>query len=150
MKVSVVLLSDVANLGRTGDVISVSRGHAENFLIPQGLARRATGDALARLSQEKAATVRRESRERAHAEVVREAIEQASIAITKKAGPDGKLYGSVTAREVADAIREQCGVIVDKKRVELTDGTKEIGTLQAFVTLHAGVVATVSIAVVPE
>jgi large subunit ribosomal protein L9 len=138
-----VLLKDVENLGEAGDAIDVSPGYLRNYLIPRKLAQPATAGALAEAER------RREAAERAEQERAENAQENASLlsktvlTITHRAGPDGKLFGSVTTKEIADAIREARDLQIDRKRIKLETPIHETGTYMVEVDVGGGVTAAV-------
>lgn len=146
----IILLEKVVNLGQLGDVVKVKDGYARNFLIPQGKAKRATEANLAEFAQ------RRAELEKVHAEALAQAQEQAgkleglTVRITQKAGVDGRLFGSVTNHDIADALAAQ-GVEVQKGAVRLPDGPlKTVGDHQVSVVLHADVAVDITVSVVGE
>jgi large subunit ribosomal protein L9 len=146
----IILLEKVVNLGQLGDVVKVKDGYARNFLIPQGKAKRATEGNLAEFAQ------RRAELEKVHAEALAQARELAgkleglSVEITQKAGVDGRLFGSVTNHDIADALAAQ-GVEVQKGAVRLPDGPlKTVGDHQVSVVLHTDVVVDITVSVMGE
>jgi len=144
----VVLRSDVANLGKRGDMCEVAPGYARNYLFPKGHAIAAsTGIA------DQAATMRRsrevkDAHERQVAEAVARGLVQHVIRISMRAGPEGKLFGSVTSANVAEAIAEQAGVEIDRYRLQLAEPIKTLGTHEVPVRLHAEVEFPVTVEVV--
>jgi large subunit ribosomal protein L9 len=144
----VILLQDVETLGERGAVVDVSKGYLRNYLIPRKLAQPATKGALA------ATEVRRQAAERAAREVVARAREDAELldrtvlTIEQQAGDDGRLFGSVTTQDIADAIKEARGLTVDRRRINLDDAIKNIGTYMVVVEVADGVNATVKTMVV--
>jgi len=138
-----ILLKDVEELGSAGDPVDVSPGYLRNYLIPRQLAQPATKGAL------EDAQRRREAAERAEREQAERAQETASLlaktvlTIGHRAGEDGKLFGSVTTKEIADAIRDARGLRVDRRRIQLEDPIREIGTYMVEVELPGGTTAKV-------
>lgn len=145
-----ILLGDVEELGVKGDVVVVSKGYMRNFLAPRGLAREASDAAIeeakARAAEEE--RIRRESVERAgeHAALLSKTV----LTIPRKAGDDGRLFGSVTAADIAEAIREARSIKVDKRKIRLDDPIKEIGTHMVEVEIPGDRVAAVKTMVVAE
>ncbi|MDB5866991.1 MAG: ribosomal protein [Betaproteobacteria bacterium] len=146
----IILLEKVTNLGSLGDVVKVRDGFARNFLIPQGKAKRATRENLAQFEQ------RRAELEKAQAQQLNEAQDRAvkleglAVQIAQKAGVDGKLFGSVTNADIADALKQQ-GFEVPKAAVRMPQGPlKNIGEHPLKVALHTDVVVTVTVTVVAE
>lgn len=149
METEIVLMRDVEGLGAQGDIRKVANGYARNFLFPRGLAAPATPRAIKMLEIEKK---KREAEARRAIEKLRadaEALGGASCTITMQAGEDGKLFGSVTAQHVAEAL-EKGGFTVDKKQVELPEPIKELGVFSVPVRLHQEVAATVKVWVVEK
>jgi large subunit ribosomal protein L9 len=138
-----ILLADVEALGARGDVIDVSKGYLRNFLIPRKLAQPATAGAIA------AAQRRAESAERAHREAVERAGENAALlsktvlTISQPAGDDGRLFGSVTNQDIADAVRDARGIKLDKRKVHLEDPIKNVGTYMVVVEVAEDQTATI-------
>ena|SRR5215475_5836973 len=146
----VILLERIANLGQLGEVVKVRDGFARNFLIPHGKAKRATPENIAEIER------RREELERAQAEALAQAQERSSkldglmIQITQKAGVDGKLFGSVTNVDVAEALKAQ-GFDVPKAAIRMPQGPlKQVGDHPLKVALHSDVVVTVTVSVLGE
>jgi large subunit ribosomal protein L9 len=146
----VILLEKVVNLGGLGDVVKVRDGFARNFLIPQGKAKRATRDNLAEFEQ------RRAELEKAQADQLSAAQERAArldglmVQITQKAGVDGKLFGSVTNADVAEALKKQ-GFEIPKAAIRMPQGPlKNVGDHPLKVTLHADVVVNITVSVLGE
>jgi large subunit ribosomal protein L9 len=138
-----ILLKEVENLGAAGEAVDVSPGYLRNYLVPRKLAQPATKAALDEAER------RREATERAEREAAERAGETASLlsktvlTITQRAGEDGRLYGSVTTKEIAEAIAEARGVRVDRRKIRLDQPIHEIGTYLVEVELGGGAVAKV-------
>lgn len=138
-----ILLKDVESLGSAGDAVDVSSGYLRNFLVPRRLAQPAT-DASLREAQR-----RREAAERAAREAAERAEETAALlsktvlTIQHRAGEDGKLYGSVTSAEIAEAIATARGLKIDRKKIRLDDPIRDVGTYMVEVELSGGAVARV-------
>ncbi|HEX2830099.1 MAG TPA: 50S ribosomal protein L9 [Burkholderiales bacterium] len=146
----IILLEKVVNLGGLGDVVKVRDGYARNFLIPQGKAKRATKDNLAEFEQRRAELEKAQALLLADAQGKAEKLEGLAVQITQKAGVDGKLFGSVTNADVAEALKAQ-GFEVQKSAVRMPQGPlKNIGEHPLKVALHTDVVVTVNVTVVPE
>ena len=145
-----ILLKEVDNLGERGDVIDVSPGYLRNFLVPRKLAQAATPAAIAESQR------RREAAERAAVEAAAKAEETAALlrktvlTISHQAGDDGRLFGSVTSQEIADAIRQARGVRLDKRRVKLEDAIKTTGTHMVTVEVADGVTTEIKTIVTPQ
>jgi large subunit ribosomal protein L9 len=138
-----ILLKDVEDLGSAGEPVEVSPGYLRNYLIPRRLAQPATKGAL------EDAQRRREAAERAEREQAERAGETAALlgktvlTISHRAGEDGKLFGSVTSKEIAEAIREARGLKVDRKRIRLEDPIREVGTYMVEVEIGGGTTAKI-------
>jgi len=143
----VILNQDVQGTGKKGELVKVSDGYAKNFLIKRGLAVAATPQAMNEMKTRQAAKEHRERQERETAEKTASAIGDKTLKVTAKGGEGGKLFGSVTAKEVAEALKAQMDVDVDKRKVSLESEIKSFGTHTAEVKLHQGVTAKVFIAV---
>ncbi|MBK9020189.1 MAG: 50S ribosomal protein L9 [Sulfuritalea sp.] len=146
----IILMEKVVNLGGLGDVVKVKDGYARNFLIPQGKAKRAT-EANRKIFEEKRAEL-----ERAHAEAVAAAqadaakLEGLMLQITRKTGVDGRLFGSVSTHDIAEALAAQ-GFTVEKSAIRLPEGPlKAIGDTPVQIALHSDVVTTVTVSVLGE
>jgi len=138
-----ILLKDVDGIGAKGTVVDVSKGYLRNFLIPRKLAqpatRRAVDAAQARAQADERAA--REAVERAHEYA--ELLNKTVLTLSEKAGEDGRLFGSVTTQDIADAIGDARGITVDKRHVHLEEPIKNVGTFMVVVEVAAGVTATV-------
>ncbi len=144
----VILLGDVASLGRKGDVVDVAEGYARNFLLPRSLAREASRGALAALGEQKKAHERREAQALADARDLAQRIEDAKLAVKARAGGNGKLFGAVTNADVAAAIAAAIAVPIDKHKVEIKNQIKSLGSYPVEVKLHKSVVAKTTVDVV--
>jgi len=146
----IILLEQVVNLGRLGDLVNVKEGYARNYLIPQGKAQRATKENLAEFEQKRAELEAQQAKILSDAQTKFEKIDGASIEIMQKAGVDGRLFGSVTHYDIADALNVQ-GYEINKNQIQMPTGPlKQIGEASISVSLHAEVVATISVTVTPE
>jgi large subunit ribosomal protein L9 len=142
----VILADDVRGLGHRGDTVSVKPGYARNFLFPQGVAYQATTANVRRLGEEKKKYDEKTLKEKGVAEVVASKVEGLTVVIAKKAGEEGHLYGSVTASEIADALAHK-GIEVDRRRVELAEPIRRLGSHTVHVRLHRDVAATLTVEV---
>ena len=145
-QVTLILLDDVAKLGLAGDEVVVKAGYARNYLIPQGLAAKATPGILRLVESRKAMIAERRAKELAEAKVLAEKIAQVEISITMQATNDDQLFGSVTARMIADELAKQ-GYAVEHSQVKV-EPIKTLGSFDVEVRLHAEVSATVKVWVV--
>jgi len=145
--VKVILLKDIPALGQAGTVRDVKEGYARNYLIPRGLAAEATAGRLRELAGQRRAQADRTQRERTEAEKLAAALEQAVVEVAARGGERGRLFGSVTAQDVADALI-RAGFAVTKKQVELEEPIKTAGFYKVPVRVGLGIVARVDVNVV--
>ena len=145
----VVLLKDVKNVGKRDDILTVSDGYARNFLFPQKLAAEATPGALKEIQRKRAAQDAREAELLAEAKDKAAALKDQVIALEVKCGEKGRLYGSVTAAEVADALEKQHGVKVDKRKIDIGEPIRETGMRTISVWLYSGVTTPMKLDVQP-
>ena len=145
-----ILLKDVENLGEAGEAVDVSPGYLRNYLRPRKLAQPATDASLeeARRRQEAADRAAKEAAERA--EETAALLSKTVLTIQHRAGEDGKLYGSVTSKEIADAIGEARGLRIDRKKIRLDDPIREVGTYMIEVELAGGSTARIKTIVAEE
>lgn len=143
-----ILTQDVTGLGAAGDVVTVKDGYGRNFLMPRGFAVAWTRGGEKQQAQIKRARKVRQVRDLAHANEIKQALEAKSVVLTVKAGESGKLFGSVTTADIADAVKTAGGVVLEKRAIELAKPIKTIGKHTAKVAVHEGVVATVNLEVV--
>lgn len=146
----VILLERVVNLGQLGDVVKVREGYARNFLIPQGKARRATESAIKEFEARRADLEKAQADKLGAAQALGEKLNGATVKIGAKAGVDGRLFGSVTNYDIAEALAKQ-GFEVNKAQIRMPQGPlKAVGDHQVSVALHTDVVSEVTITVVGE
>ena len=146
----IILLEKVLNLGALGDVVRVKDGYARNFLIPKGKARRATAGAIKELEVRRADHEKIQADKLAAAQAEGAKLDGLTVPIAQKAGVDGRLFGSVTNHDIAEALGKQ-GFTVEKAMVRLPNGPlKIIGEHKVQVALHADVVVEISVVVAPE
>ncbi|OGO85303.1 MAG: 50S ribosomal protein L9 [Clostridiales bacterium GWE2_32_10] len=143
----VILKKEVKKLGKVGDLIEASDGYARNYLLPQGLAVEATKANMAEVDQKKNAEKKREKAELDKAKSKAELLNSKTFKVLIKAGENGKIFGSVTSKEIAEAIEKQAGVEVDKRKINLTDNIKNIGIYTIKVKLHNEVVTDIKVEV---
>jgi len=146
----VILLEKVVNLGNLGEVVKVKDGYARNFLIPQRKARRATATAMAEFEVKRAELEKIAAEKLAAAQAQGEKLASQSVQITQKSGVDGRLFGSVTNADIADALNKQ-GVAVEKSQVRMPEGPLKVaGEHTVAVALHTDVVLDVVITVIGD
>ncbi len=144
----VVLRTDVDNLGKRGDIREVADGFARNYLLPKGHAILAGSGVEAQAASMRRARDRRDAKDRESAETVARQLVAAVIRIPARAGPEGKLYGSVTSADVVAAVTEQTGIELDRRRMHLEDPIRALGTHEVPVKLHADVEFRITVEVV--
>ena len=145
--VKVLLQSDVDNLGSGGEVVRVRAGYARNFLLPRGLALPATAGNLSRVEELKKAAASRKQAERDAASELGKKLSALSVSIPRAVGDEGKMYGSVTAKDIAEACG-RAGVELDRRRITLADPIKALGTFEVSAKLHQDVTAIIKVEVV--
>ena len=146
----VVLRNDVDGLGYKGDIVSIADGYAQNKLIPQGLAYPASAGAEKEAEKMRQARELRASEEKAMAEEMASRMENETLTIAMNAGEGGKLFGSVSATDISEALSDQKNITIDKKLITVAQSIKEIGTYQVEVKPHPDVEFTISLDVVTE
>jgi large subunit ribosomal protein L9 len=144
----VVLRGDVENLGRKGDMVDVADGFARNYLVPKGLAIKATPGAQKQSDAMRRNREAQELRTREAAEALAARLAGGTIEIKARAGEGGRLFGSVTTTDIAEAVNNQLGVEIDRRRLDLDEPLKELGVVDVPLRLHTDVEATVRVAVV--
>jgi large subunit ribosomal protein L9 len=144
----IVLRDDVENLGHKGDIVEVKDGYARNYLVPRGLAIKATAGIVKQAEAMRRTRQQREARDREAAEALAQRLQAQPITVVAHAGAGGKLFGSVTAIDVAAALQAQLGVEVDRRRIEIDEPLKEVGSAEVRIRLEAGVDATATVEVV--
>ena len=146
----VILTQDVEKIGQRGDIVDVSRGYVRNFLVPRGLAEMATPTRLEEVRREMADAEERNRRMAERAGEIAETLNKSVITIEARTGEDERLFGSVTAANIAEAIDRARGVRVDRRRIRLEEPIRSLGTHQVPVQVHGDVEASVKVIVVPK
>lgn len=144
----IVLRSDVGQVGKKGDIVDVADGYARNFLIPKGLAFTATGGIEAQATAMRRGRDLRDASDRAAAETIAKALVPRTVTITARAGAEGKLFGSVTTSEIAEAVAAQTGVEIDRRKLHLDEPIKSLGTHLVPAKLHTDVEFPITIEIV--
>jgi large subunit ribosomal protein L9 len=145
----VILREDIEKLGHRGQVVKVADGYARNFLLPKKLAVAATASNKKIVEQERDAWLRREAKVKGEAEDLGKMMSAVSVTITQKAGEEGHLFGSVTAKDIAEALERQ-NYTIDRKKILLEDHIKQVGEYKVPVRLHREVTAEITVNVVAE
>ncbi len=146
----VILKQDVDKIGRRGDIVDVSRGYVRNFLAPRGLAEMATPSKLEEVRREMVEAEERDRRMAERANDIAETLNKSVITIEARTGEDERLFGSVTAANIASAIDKARGVRIDRRRIRLEEPIKSLGTHQVPIQVHGDIEASVKIIVVPK
>jgi large subunit ribosomal protein L9 len=145
----VILRDDMDNLGKSGEVVNVRAGYARNYLLPRGFAVLATASDVARVEHEKRVIAARSAKLQKAAQAEADKLSQVSVSIARAVGEEDKLYGSVTNRDIAEALREQ-GVTIDSKKIQLDEPLKALGEVEVTVKLAHGHSAKIKVAVVKK
>jgi len=146
----VILLAEVKNLGKKGDVVEVAQGYARNYLLPKGLATEATEGKMKQLIQQQATAARKKEREEAKAKDLAERLQGLTVKVYGKAGEGGKLFGSVNNKDIAEALQKEHGIEIDKRKIILKEPIKQTGTYSLPVRLYPQLEARLNINVLPE
>ena len=144
----VILLKDVKGTGKAGEVVKVSDGYARNRLIPKGLAKEATEGNIRNLEKQKEIADEKRAEQKAAAQKQAEKINEITLTIRSKGGESGKLFGSITSKDIADALQEQENIKVDKKKIVLDSPIKQTGSSEVTVKLVPEVTAVLKINVI--
>ena len=143
----VVLLQDVKGLGKKGELVTAKNGHARNFLIPRGLAKEANAQALNELKNAEDSKQFKIDTAIAEANANKTKLESKTVVIHAKSGKEGKLFGSITAKEIANEIKQRYNIIVDKRKISITGEIKQYGKYDAEVKLYNGITAKIVVEV---
>ena len=145
----VILRANVEGVGNTGDLVDVANGYAQNFLMPKGLAMRATEGAAPQAEAMQRSQELRGVKEREGAEELGQQLQAQTIAIQARVGQDEQLYGSVTTSEIAEAVQAQTGIVLDRRDMSLEEPIRTVGTHQVDMRLHSDVRIQITIEVSP-
>lgn len=145
----VILLTDVKSLGKAGTVVEVAEGYANNYLIPKRLAAEASSGALATLEQQKKANAKRRAEDLAQAQELARLLESKPLSVAARAGGNGKLFGTITNAQIAEAIQRSFDIALDRHKIELKSPIKTVGTYPIEVKLGNNVTAKAMLEVVP-
>lgn len=145
----VILTQDVKNLGQKGSIIEVKDGYARNYLLPKGLAEEATESNLNIIKGQKEAEKIKKEKELEKARSMAKIVNNTVVEIKAKAGENGKLFGSITSMDIAENLRKNFNLDIDKKKINLTEPIKSLGAYEAEVKLYPGVSAVLKIKILP-
>ncbi len=143
----VILNKDVKGTGKAGEVVKVSDGFARNMLLPKGLATEATQGNIRHLEKQKAIAAEKKAEEKAAAVAQAEKINEIAVVIKTKAGDGGKIFGSITSKDIADALKQQHKIDVDKKKIQLGTPIKNVGEMTVDIKLYSEVSASLKVVV---
>lgn len=143
----VILLQDVKGTGKKGELVDVSDGYARNFLLPKKAAKKATAQAMSELKNAEESKAFKIEEEKKSANASKVVLESKVLNIKAKAGQNGKLFGSVTAKEISAELKKQFSITIDKRKITLDSDIKTFGTYKAQVKLYTGIIATVNVVV---
>lgn len=146
----IILLEDVKSLGKKGDIVNVSDGYARNFILPKKLGVEANSKNKNDLKLQKANVEKMAKEQLEAAKELAEVLETKEVTLGIKAGEGGKAFGSVSSKEIAQAAKAQCGLELDKKKIQLPEPIKALGSYEVGVKLHPKVTATLKVKVVGE
>ena len=141
----VILTQDVRGQGKRGQMIEVSDGYARNFLLPRKLAQEATADNVNSMKMNDKAKAEQMAREKAQAQEFAEKLKDITVELKAKSGNGGRLFGSITSQEVADALKQQSGIAIDKKKIVQDEPIKSFGTFSLKAKLGYEIVATITV-----
>jgi large subunit ribosomal protein L9 len=146
----VLLRDDIAGVGRRGDIVDVAKGFARNFLLPTGSGLVATGGVESQAASMRKSRALRDAVDKQSAQELAAVLVAATVKITARAGPEGRLFGSVTTTDIADALQAQTGAAVDRRKIQLTEPLKSVGAHAVPIRLHPEVEAELTVEVVAE
>ena len=141
----VILVQDVKGQGKKGQMLEISDGYARNYLLPRKLAMEATPDAINTMRMNDKAAAERAAKERAEALETSHKLRDMTVVVKAKGGGAGKLFGSVTSQEIADALKAQSGITIDKRKIVLSDSIKNVGTYTAQCKLGYEITAPLTV-----
>lgn len=146
----VILLEDIKNVGKKDEIINASDGYARNFLFPKKLAVEANAENMSKLKAKQDSTQYKKAVEKEEAQKNAEKLKEILLKISVKAGENGKIFGSITSKEIADNLKQQYKIEVDKKKIDLKEPIKTVGSFSVAIKLYEGVVGTLKIQIVTE
>jgi large subunit ribosomal protein L9 len=146
----VLLRSDISGVGKKGDIVDVAKGFARNFLFPTGSALVASGGIEAQAASMRKSRALRDAQDKESAQTVAGVLSAGTVTITARAGAEGRLFGSVTTTDIAEAVQTQTGAVLDRRKIQLAEPLKAVGTHVVPVRLHTDVEAELTVEVVAE
>lgn len=146
----VILLKDIKGTGKKGDVLDASDGHARNYLLPRGLAKLATDGNVSALTHQKKSADKKKAEELGEAEALAERISKLEIKFITQAGEGGRLFGSITSKDIVEVLQKEHNIIIDKKKIVMDGPIKLLGTEEVKVKVYPNVSATLKVSVIAE
>lgn len=146
----VIFMKDVKGQGKKGQVKEVSEGYAANFLLPRGLVRPATDGNVKTLENQAAAEQRKKDNEKEEAQKLANKLNELTLNMKAKAGEGGRLFGAITSKQIAETLASGQGIVIDKRKIELSEPIRHLGVIQVIVKLHTEVKATLKVQVTEE
>ncbi|MBZ4646736.1 MAG: large subunit ribosomal protein [Petroclostridium sp.] len=146
----VILQADVKGHGKKGDLVNVSDGYARNYLLPKGLAIEATKSNLNVMQGQKAAQAYKKEKELAEAKELAQKLSKVTVTIKAKAGENGKLFGSITSKDIVDKLKEQHKIEIDKRKVNLPEAIKVLGAMEVEIKVYPEVSSKIKVNVIEE
>lgn len=146
----VILLLDIKGVGKKDEVINASDGYARNFLFPKKLAVEANSENMAKLKSKQDSNQYRKSVEKEEAQKIAEKLKDILLKIPVKAGENGKIFGSITSKEIADNLKEQYKIEIDKKKINLKDPIKTLGSAEVSIKLYDGVIGILKVQMISQ
>jgi large subunit ribosomal protein L9 len=146
----VLLRSDISGVGKKGDIVDVAKGFAHNFLFPTGSALVATGGIEMQAASMRKSRALRDAQDKESAQTVAGVLSAGTVTITARAGAEGRLFGSVTTTDIAEAVEAQTGAVLDRRKIQLAEPLKSVGTHVVTVRLHTEVEAELTVEVVAD
>lgn len=143
----VILLKDIKGSGKTGDIINVSDGYARNYLFPKGLAKEATNGNVKVLNEQKTSVKIKEEKELQEAKTLGNKMEELTVVLYSKAGDGGRLFGSITSKDIAEVLNKTHDINVDKRKILLEEGIKTLGSRYVEIKIHPKVVTKIKVEV---
>jgi large subunit ribosomal protein L9 len=144
----VILKQDVHNLGKKNDMVNVNDGYAINFLIPKGMAMEVSATAVNEMKMRQNAEKSKKENELANAKKIQGKINDISLTFVSKAGENGKLFGSITSKDISEKLEKEHKISIDKRKINLPEAIKALGTHEIEIKLHQGVSSTLKVIVV--
>mgnify|MGYP005795230707 FL=1 len=146
----VILKADIKGVGKKDQIINASDGYARNFLFPKNLAVEANNENMSKLKAKQDANAFRKSQEKEEAKKIADKLSKILLKVEVRSGENGKIFGGVSSKEIAENLKEKYNIIIDKKKIELKETIKEIGERKVDIKLYEGVVGSLKIDVIPK